>query len=67
MTSQTLAVLGGHPVRTRPFQISPCVDTDELDRVTCSIQKGNFSRYIGAYSDNLDNILSLKSNEEAIL
>jgi dTDP-4-amino-4,6-dideoxygalactose transaminase len=43
----TLAILGGTPLRTRPFTVEPMVDDAEERLVLQAIRDKNFSRYIG--------------------
>ena len=43
-----LALLGGKPVRTKPFSSRPCVDEKEIDAVVKSIREGFFSRFVGS-------------------
>lgn len=42
-----LAILGGSPLRTKPFLVEPMVDAEEERLVLQAIRERNFSRYIG--------------------
>jgi dTDP-4-amino-4,6-dideoxygalactose transaminase len=44
---ETLAILGGTPLRTKPFVVEPMVDGEEERLVLQAIREKNFSRYIG--------------------
>jgi len=67
MTGEKLAVLGGAPIRTRPFLVGPMVDAEEENLVLTAIREHNFSRYIGSHSPDIENILRMPSTEaEAI-
>lgn len=59
----TLAVLGGKPVRTKPFIVGPMVDDEEEALVLKAIREHNFSRYIGAYSEDIEEVLRMPSDE----
>jgi len=45
--SEKLAILGGTPVRTKPFVVEPMIDEAEERLVLQAIREKNFSRYIG--------------------
>jgi dTDP-4-amino-4,6-dideoxygalactose transaminase len=45
--NDTLAILGGTPLRTKPFVVEPMVDGEEERLVVQAIREKNFSRYIG--------------------
>src|SRR5258708_1365128 len=45
--SETLAILGGAPLRTKPFVVEPMVDKAEERLVVEAVREKNFSRYIG--------------------
>jgi dTDP-4-amino-4,6-dideoxygalactose transaminase len=45
--SEALAILGGTPLRTKPFVVEPMVDGEEERLVLQAIREKNFSRYIG--------------------
>ncbi|MBF0323930.1 MAG: DegT/DnrJ/EryC1/StrS family aminotransferase [Alphaproteobacteria bacterium] len=45
--TDTLAILGGDPLRTKPFIVEPMIDDDEERLVLQAIRDRNFSRYIG--------------------
>jgi len=65
VTNSELAVLGGQPIRRKPFVVGPMVDADEEAFVVAAIREQNFSRYIGAYSPDIDTILQMPSVEAA--
>ncbi len=45
--SDKLAILGGVPLRTKPFVVEPMVDDAEERLVVQAVREKNFSRYIG--------------------
>jgi dTDP-4-amino-4,6-dideoxygalactose transaminase len=45
--SDKLAILGGSPLRTKPFVVEPLVDELEEQLVLQAVREKNFSRYIG--------------------
>jgi len=57
------AILGGTPVRTRPFVVEPMIDENEERLVLAAIREKNFSRYIGSHSPDLEASLRLRSVE----
>jgi perosamine synthetase len=59
--SETLAIFGGEPARTKPFLVEPMIGPEEEERVLAAIREKNFSRYIGMAVD--DNILRMTSAE----
>ncbi|MEQ9490371.1 MAG: DegT/DnrJ/EryC1/StrS family aminotransferase [Alphaproteobacteria bacterium] len=59
------AILGGLPVRTKPFVVAPMVDQDEETFVLQAIRDGDFSRYVGAGGPNIETTLALTSREAA--
>jgi len=62
MTSmKRLAVLGGEPVRTEPFVVGPMIDHEEEEMVLKAVREHNFSRYIGADSPDMEDILRMPS------
>ena len=65
MTENKLSILGGTPLRTRPFVVGPMTDDKEEAMVLSAIREQNFSRYIGAYSSDIENILRMPSAEAA--
>lgn len=67
MNNEIPAILGGSPVRTRPFVVGPMVDDDEERYVLNAVRERNFSRYIGAYSPDIETILRMTSEEAAQL
>jgi len=58
-----LAILGGKPVRTRPFMGRPHIDENERRYVSDCLDKGSFSRFIGSPVPGFRNYLSLTSRE----
>lgn len=63
MSNQTLALLGGSPVRTKPFIVEPMVDETEERLVLQAIRDRNFSRYIGSTAPDIEISLRLTSEE----
>jgi perosamine synthetase len=61
------AILGGTPVRTKPFTVGPMVDGEEERLVVEAIREHNFSRYIGASSPDIEEILRLPSKDAAAI
>lgn len=62
-----LAILGGTPVRDRPFLVEPMVDAEEERLVVQAIRERNFSRYIGSPAPDIEKTLRMTSAEaEAI-
>src|SRR5215204_4840548 len=45
--TDALAILGGKPLRTKPFVVEPMIDEAEERLVLQAIREKNFSRYIG--------------------
>src|SRR5436190_287546 len=45
--TETLAILGGKPLRTKPFIVEPMIDENEERMVVQAVREKNFSRYIG--------------------
>ena len=56
-----LAILGGTPVRDRPFLVEPMVDDEEERLVVQAIRDRNFSRYIGSPTPDIEDILRMTS------
>ena len=65
MSATDLAILGGAPVRMRPFQVEPLVDSDEEAMVLAAIRDKNFSRYIGSNAPDIEKTLRMTSAEAA--
>jgi perosamine synthetase len=66
MTSTApLAILGGAPLRTKPFVVGPMIGAEEEKLVLEAIRKHNFSRYVGASSPDIEQILRMPSSEAA--
>jgi perosamine synthetase len=62
-----LAILGGTPVRDRPFLVEPMIDEDEEKLVVQAIRDRNFSRYIGSPAPDIERILRMTSAEAAAI
>src|SRR6185437_4912899 len=45
--NETLAILGGAPLRTKPFSVEPMIDDAEERLVVQAVREKNFSRYVG--------------------
>ncbi len=56
-----LALLGGRPIRTRPFSPSGATDREEISAVMEVFRRGEFSRYSGGGLPDLERVLALKS------
>jgi perosamine synthetase len=67
MINKKLAVLGGSPVRNKPFIVGPMIDAEEENLVLTAIREQNFSRYIGAHSSDIETILRVSSAEAAVI
>ena len=65
MSTDELAILGGTPVRSKPFTVGPMIDEEEERLVLQAIREHNFSRYIGSTSPNIEDILLMPSQEAA--
>ncbi len=65
--TDTLAILGGTPVRSKPFTVEPMVDEDEERMVMEAIRERRFSRYIGSTTDDIEQTLRMTSAEAANL
>lgn len=65
MTSPSLAILGGDPVRTTPFVVGPMVGAEEEELVLAALRNHNFSRYIGSGGPELDRELRMPSKDAA--
>ena len=63
MSTEKLAILGGTPLRQKPFRLEPMVDQEEERMVLDAIRKNNFSRYIGASSPDIEDLLLMPSAE----
>ena len=61
----TLAILGGKPVRDRPFLVEPMIGDTEEKLVVQAIRDRNFSRYIGSNAPDLERTLRLTSASAA--
>ena len=67
MSAEKLAILGGQPLRKKPFKLEPRIDQDEELMVLDAIRKKNFSRYIGSSSLDIEELLIMSSAEAAKL
>lgn len=65
MAREVSAILGGSPVRTKPFVVAPMIDGEEERLVLEAIRAGNFSRYIGSDSPDIERVLRMASSEAA--
>ena len=63
MPDNVLALLGGQPVRTKPFMSRPHIDERELNAVTDSIREGVFSRFIGSPTPGIRELIRKPSRE----
>jgi len=57
------AILGGTPIRTIPFTVEPMIGAEEEELVLQAVREHNFSRYIGATSPDIDDILVMTSEQ----
>jgi len=62
-----LAILGGKPVRDRPFLVEPMIDEEEERLVVQAIHDRNFSRYIGSTTPDIHRVLRLPSADAAAI
>lgn len=60
---EELALLGGKPVRTKPFASSVVVDADERREVGEVLKNREFSRFMGSPTEDIQRVLRLKSAE----
>src|SRR4051812_23858754 len=60
-----LALLGGKPVRTKPFLVEPMTDAEEETLVLSAVREKSFSRYIGSSSAEIEKTLRMTSAEAA--
>jgi len=60
----TLAILGGKPVRVKPFFVEPLTSNIEKKLLIKAFNQKNFSRYIGSNSKDLSKILISKSTNK---
>jgi len=65
MNKEIPAILGGEPTRKKPFIVGPMVDEEEEQYVLNAVREHNFSRYIGAYSPDIETILRMNSEDAA--
>lgn len=63
----TLAILGGSPIRTAPFMSRPMLDESETKAVMECFDKKMFSRYVGSPVGNFRQYLKMKSCEAKTL
>jgi dTDP-4-amino-4,6-dideoxygalactose transaminase len=64
-TDSRLAILGGTPVRDRPFLVEPMIDQEEERLVLEAVRERSFSRYIGSATPDIEKVLRLASREAA--
>lgn len=60
-----LALLGGAPLRTRPFLVEPMVDAEEERMVLAAMREKSYSRYIGSAAPGIEQTLRMTSVEAA--
>ncbi len=65
MNSDRLALLGGEPVRTKPFLVEPVTDGEEEALVLSAVREKSFSRYIGSSAPDIERTLRMTSAEAA--
>ncbi|WP_425403022.1 DegT/DnrJ/EryC1/StrS family aminotransferase [Hwanghaeella sp.] len=65
--ADSLALFGGAPARTTPFNVEPMVDGAEEEMVLRAVREKNFSRYIGSVMPNMEDVLRMPSAEAASL
>lgn len=65
VNAMSLAILGGKPIRDRPFLVEPMIDDAEEKLVVQAIRDRNFSRYIGSNAPDLEQTLRLTSARAA--
>ncbi len=65
MTAERPAILGGAPLRDKPFTVGPMVDGEEERLVLAAIREHNFSRYLGSTSSDIETVLRMPSREAA--
>ena len=58
-----LAILGGRPVRKKPFFVEPMINKDEFDIVKKAMKNNNYSRYVGSNHIELGKILTMNSKQ----
>jgi perosamine synthetase len=63
--TQPLAILGGTPLRTKPFIVEPMIDEAEERMVVEAVREKNFSRYIGTVVGR--DVLEMTSAEAATI
>jgi len=63
MSSNTLAIRGGDPVRTREFKSRPYITDEMIDRVGELMREGRFTRFVGSPVPGTNDILGKKSVE----
>ena len=61
MFSKNLAILGGDPLRKKPFSSKPMIDNDELTLVNQLMKKGQFSKFVGSPLPGSEELLNKKS------
>ena len=63
MSNTDLAILGGPKSREKPFIVEPLINNREKELVLNAIDNINFSRYIGSKPENIEEVLTLKSQK----
>lgn len=60
-----LALLGGAPVRSKPFRSSVVIDDTEWERIREVLNREEFSRFMGSPTPDIDKLLTMPSAEAA--
>ena len=63
MSSNTLAIKGGNPVRTREFKSKPYITDEMVGRVGELMREGRLTRFVGSPVPGTNDILGKKSVE----
>lgn len=58
-----LAILGGKPVRKKPFVVEPMINKDEFNIVKKAMKNNNYSRYVGSNHVELEKMLIMNSKQ----
>lgn len=62
---EKLALLGGKPVRTKPFPSNVIVDASERKEILEVLKRREFSRFMGSPTEDIQKVLRLKSAQAA--
>lgn len=60
---EELALLGGKPVRSKPFASGVIVDAEERRQIAAVLKSKEFSRFMGSPTDDIERVLRLSSAE----